>query len=181
MMTFTRREGGPGEDLRSLLFTAERGGPPTTAGIRGVVVDVAVEAGVDTVAGFADGSARYLNHADATIVWEAQDATIGARVAALLAATEPVLAVAGPFDGAVPPPPSEGQAQVAVLAPAGVLVGRGPYDALTADAVAGPVIGAAFELMVTLMQGTAAGQPAAPHEGREGREGGEGGERPAGG
>lgn len=150
-MTFTRRDGGPGGDLRALLFTADRGGPPTPAGIRGVVVEVAVDGGVDTVAGFADGSARYLNHAGATIVWEAQEASIGDLVAALLAAAEPVLAVAGPMDGAVPDPPSGGLAQVAVLAPAGVLVGRGPYDGLAGDAVAGPVIRAAFELMVALM------------------------------
>lgn len=171
-MTFTRRDGGPGGDLRALLFTADRGGPPTPAGIRGVVVEVAVDGGVDTVAGFADGSARYLNHAGATIVWEAQEPTIGRLVAALLAAAEPVLAVAGPMDGAVPDPPSGGLAQVAVLALAGVLVGRGPYDGLAGDAVAGPVIRAAFELMVALMGRTTAGERAAA---------GEGGADPAGG
>lgn len=171
MMTFTRRDGGDG-DLRTLLFTADRGGPPTPAGIRGVVVDVAVEAGTDTVAGFADGSARYLNHAGATIVWEAQDPAIDALVGALLAAAEPVLAVAGPMDGTVPAPPAGGEAQLAVLAPAGVLVGRGPYEALAGDAVAGPVIRTAFELMVALMGYAGPGGSHAPDEGGEDPAGG---------
>lgn len=166
MMTFHRREGPAGDELRALLFTADRGGPPSGPGIRGVVVDVAVEAGVDTVAGFADGSARYLNHAGAVIVWEAEDASVSPRVAELLAAAEPVLAIAGPIDDAVPPPPGPEHAQIAVLAPDGVLVGTGPYAALAADAIAGPVLRAAYELMVALMGVTAparaADSPPAP-------------------
>ena len=163
MMAFHRREGAAGEELRTLLFTAERGGPPTGAGIRGVVVDVAVEAGVDTVAGFADGSARYLNHAGAVVVWEAEDTSVSPRVAALLAAAEPVLAIAGPIDGSVPPPPGSELAQIAVLAPDGVLVGMGPYAALAADAIAGPVLRAAYELMGALMALTAgASAPGSP-------------------
>jgi len=52
--------------------------PPEDAQhVRGVVVDVGFDAGTDTLAGFEDGTARYLNQGGGGIVWETPDETIG--------------------------------------------------------------------------------------------------------
>ena len=53
--------------------------------VRGVVVDVGFDAGTDTLAGYEDGTARYLNQAGGGIVWETADETIGASIEALIA------------------------------------------------------------------------------------------------
>jgi hypothetical protein len=148
--------------LRDLLFQPDRGGADTAAGVRGVVVDVALDQGVDTVAGFADGTARYLNHSGAAVIWEAPDLDVAARVEVLLAAAAPILDLAGPIDGGSPTPPAAGYAQVAVLAGDAVHTGAGPFEALARDPLGGPVIRAAFELMTLLMERSSRGEPDGP-------------------
>jgi hypothetical protein len=138
--------------LRDLLFLPGRGGAGTPAGVRGVVVDVGLDEGVDTVAGFGDGTARYLNHSGAAVVWEAPDQDVAARVEALLVAAGPILEVTGPIDGATPAPPAAGLAQLAVLTGDAIHTGVGPFDALARDPLGGPVIHAALDLMTLLVQ-----------------------------
>lgn len=140
-------------ELRALLFAPGRGAEAAVDGIRGVVVEVEVDgAGVDTVAAFADGTARYLNHSGAAVVWEADDQVIRARVLALINAAAPVRTVAGPADEAEPPRPGPGMALIAVLTDEHPMLGIGPFDALAADPVGGPVLRAAFDLMTGLME-----------------------------
>jgi hypothetical protein len=52
--------------------------------IKGVVIQVPMESGVDVLAAYADGTARYVNHSGKTIVWEITDATITAIIRKLL-------------------------------------------------------------------------------------------------
>jgi hypothetical protein len=60
--------------------------PPDDARrVRGIVVDVGFDAGIDTLAAYEDGTARYLNQAGGGIVWETADETIGAAIGALAA------------------------------------------------------------------------------------------------
>ena len=54
--------------------------------VRGVVVDVGFDAGIDTLAGYEDGTARYLNQGGGGIVWETADETVGATIKSLLQA-----------------------------------------------------------------------------------------------
>lgn len=94
------------------------------------------------------------------IIWEAiEDAEVAAKVAALLAAAVPVVELAGPIDAPVPVVPLRGAAPVAVLCTKGIPTGRGPYEALSGDPVAGPVSKAAFKLMTTLMARAEATRP----------------------
>jgi hypothetical protein len=148
--------------LRDLLFLPGRGGTGTATDVRGVVVDVALDQGVDTVAGFADGTARYLNHSGAAVIWEAPDPDVAARVEVLLAAAAPILDIAGPIDGGSPAPPAAGHAQVAVLAGNTVHTGTGPFEALARDPLGVPVIRAALELMTLLTERSSRGAPDGP-------------------
>jgi hypothetical protein len=148
--------------LRDLLFLPGRGGTGTATDVRGVVVDVALDQGVDTVAGFADGTARYLNHSGAAVIWEAPDRDVEARVEALLTAAAPILRAAAPIDGAVPAVPRSGHAQVAVLTTDAIHTGTGPFEGLARDPLGGPVIRAAFELMTLLMERSSRGEPDGP-------------------
>jgi hypothetical protein len=126
--------------------------PDDARHVRGVVVDVGFHAGTDTLAGFEDGSARYLNQGGGGIVWETEDQTISAAIQALIAAGQAVADRSGPLDGPRPPVPPAGGASIWLLTDGGIHLGTGPFGALAADSLGGPVIGAATELMRLLIE-----------------------------
>jgi hypothetical protein len=120
--------------------------------VLGVVVDMGLEDGLDTLAGFADGSARYLNHSGSAIAWEVPDMAIGQLVRQLLDAASTVVAMGAPLEGERLPPPSRGHTMLSVLTRGGIYVGAGPIQAISDDPRGGPVISAATELLQTLVQ-----------------------------
>ena len=118
----------------------------------GVVVEVALEEGVDLLAAYADGTARYYNYSGAGVIWERPDASLDTDVQALLASTEPILRVIGPWEGPRPAEPPAGQVRLNMLAPGGLFFGQADFDTLARDPMAGPAIGAATRLMQALVQ-----------------------------
>ena len=126
--------------------------PEDARHVRGVVVEVGFDAGTDTLAGFEDGTARYLNQGGGGIVWETQDETIGAAIGALLATGQAVAERSGPLDGPRPPVTPAGGASIWLLTDGGIHLGTGPFGALAADGLGGPVIAAATELMRMLIE-----------------------------
>jgi hypothetical protein len=93
----------------------------------GVVLDLPVNGGVDTLAGYEDGSARYINHAGSIIVYDGDDPTIKAIVNALIELSAPLLQFAGVWEGARPPLRS-GRARISLLTAQGLHFGEGPAD-----------------------------------------------------
>jgi len=120
--------------------------------VLGVVVDMGLVDGLDTLAGFDDGSARDLNHTGTAIVWEVPDMAIGQLVRQLLDAAAIVVAMGGTLDGERLPPPARGHTMLSVLTRGGIYVGTGPIEAISEDPRGGPVIAAATELLQTLVQ-----------------------------
>jgi hypothetical protein len=120
--------------------------------VLGVVVDMGLDEGLDTLAAFADGSARYLNHSGSAVVWEVPDMAVGQLVRALLGEAAIIVAMGGPLDGPRFPPPAPGSTMISVLTRGGIYLGAGPIDAITADPRGGPVIAAASELLALLVQ-----------------------------
>ncbi len=136
--TLARQTGvDPGEDAKAVL---------------GVVVDMGLDDGLDTLAGFADGSARYLNHSGAAIVWEVPDMAIGQLVRALLDEAAIIVTMGAPLDGPRLPPPPRGHTMLSVLTRAGIYVGAGPVQAISEDPRGGPGSQAATELLQVLVQ-----------------------------
>jgi hypothetical protein len=120
----------------------------------GVVVEVALEDGLDIVAAYADHTARYLNFSGAAIVWERPDESLDAAIDSLLAAGRMVAAQIGPHEGPRPPAPPSGQVRISMLVPSGLHFGQGPFEALSGDPLGGPVIAAAMQLMQSLITRT---------------------------
>lgn len=112
---------------------------------------MAVSDGLDTLAAYADGTARYLNYSGKILVWEAEDREIDALIRALLGTATPVVAQIGPWAG-VRPPLQPGLLRVSMLCAGGLYFGEGPVEALTADPMAGPLITAAARLLQALTQ-----------------------------
>ena len=138
--------------------------PPqeTARRIQGVVVEVALDGGLDLVAAYADHSARYLNHAGGGIIWEGDDAGINKVIDALLAVGQGIVDQIGLWDGARPPAPPTGSVRINMLTFGGLYFGQGEFEALAKDPMGGAAIGTAFALMQALIaKQTAAGSATA--------------------
>jgi hypothetical protein len=125
--------------------------PEEAKRVYGVVVDVPMKSGFDTLAAYEDRSARYLNFSGAAIIWDAPDSRMDHHVRELLAAGQALAQRIGPWEDTRPPLPPR-QARISLLTPSGLHFGQGPFEALAQDAMAGPVIAAATGLMQALIQ-----------------------------
>ncbi len=119
--------------------------------VYGVVVEVALPEGLDIVAAYEDGSARYFNYSGAAVIWEHPDGSLDELVEELLEAGRIVVAQIGPWEDERPGPPPDGQARISMLTPSGIHFGQAPLEALTGDPMGGRVIGAAVSLMQELI------------------------------
>jgi hypothetical protein len=117
----------------------------------GVVLDVPVQDGLDTLAGYEDGTARYLNYSGKIIVWESADEQISTLITDLHQAAHQILIHAGPWDGPRPPLPP-GQSRVSLLTPSGIHFGQAHLDDLMQDRFAAPVFHTGVLLMQALMR-----------------------------
>ena len=125
--------------------------PEEAKHVYGVVVDVPVESGLDTLAAYEDHRARYVNFSGAVIIWEAPDSTMNSHIDKLLSAGQKLASLIGPWEGSRPPlAPS--QARISLLTPSGLHFGQAPLAALLQDGMAAPVLAAATGLMKALIQ-----------------------------
>lgn len=123
----------------------------------GMVVEVAMEEGLDLLAIYADGSARYYNYSGSGIVWDMPDEEVGRKINAILEQGRKILQHIGPWEGDRPPAPATGKARINLLTSHGLYFGEAPQMALFNDPLAGPTMYAMLDMMQTLMRRT---QPA---------------------
>jgi hypothetical protein len=121
--------------------------PPAAEAKRvlGVVIDMPVSGGWDTLAAYEDGSCRYLNFSGAATVCEAGDRQISAQIDQLMLPARVIVAQIGPWDGARPPL-TAGHARLSFLCPSGLHFGQGEISQIMAagkavDALLGAGIG----------------------------------------
>lgn len=131
--------------------------PPETAQkVLGVVLEVWMDKGLDLLAAYDDGSARYVNYSHAAIIWDAPnaDAAIEERLRQLLAVGQAVAPRIGPWEGKGrrPEPPPYGQIRLNMLTPSGVHFGQGEFAALSGDPMGAALINAGTSLMQTLTE-----------------------------
>jgi hypothetical protein len=144
----------PEPPMRDTLFTETRflgwAPPVDTKQVWGVVVEVGLQGGLDLLAAYADHTARYYNYSGAGVVWDHPDAPIDA----LLACGQTICDRIGPWEGARPAPPPNGQVRINLLTPSGLHFGQGPFELLSQDSLGGPALAAATALMQGLIAKT---------------------------
>ena len=113
----------------------------------GVIVEVSMEEGLDVIAAYSDGSARYINYSGKIIALEAPTEQSDALIDDLLNAGHEVVQKIGPWDKERLSFPPAGQVRLTFLVTDGLYFGQGPFDVLAEDPMGGPVIHAAAELM----------------------------------
>jgi hypothetical protein len=142
------------QHLQAWHVLRELGVQPEAAGAKrvlGVVLEVALEQGNDTLAAYRDLSARFMSHSGKTIVWEARDPQIDAHIDQLLNAGQHVAEKIGPWTEPRHAPPTNGNVRVNLLTPSGLHVGEGPFTAFARSPTGGPVIALGAKLMGALI------------------------------
>lgn len=120
--------------------------------LMGVVIEAGLEDGLDTLAAYEDGSARYINYTGKVVVWDTQTVESEALINELFDAGTAVVNNIGAWDGPRRPAPASGNIRLNFLVSDGLYFGEGPFDVLQKDEMGGPVIKAAVKLMSYLIQ-----------------------------
>jgi hypothetical protein len=119
--------------------------------IQGVVVEVALDRGLDIIAAYVDGSARYFNYSGAAIVWDIHDAEIDRLVTELLTVGQSLVEVSEPWDGPRPSAPPIGMVRINALTFEGLYFGQGSFQTVSQDGLGGLALRGAFDLMQALV------------------------------
>lgn len=122
--------------------------------VLGVVLEIQLDGGLDTLAAYADHSARYINHGGKIIIWDTPEPPINACIDELLSAGQRVADAIGPWEGPRQAPPPKSYARVNMLTPSGLHFGEAPFATLAADPVSAPIINAGTKLMQALIERT---------------------------
>ncbi|HET9219662.1 MAG TPA: hypothetical protein VFR18_21955 [Terriglobia bacterium] len=125
--------------------------PDEAKHVYGVVVDVPMQSGFDTLAAYKELNARYINFNGGAIIWDAPDSRMDDHIRTLLTAGQDLAKLIGPWEGERPPL-TTGQARISLLTPSGLHFGQAPFETLAQDAMGGPIIAAATRLMQALIE-----------------------------
>ena len=136
----------------------------------GTIIEVRLAEGLDTLAVFSDGGARYINHSGKMAIVEGETKAFAKEIEAVLAASTPIVAAIGPWDKARIQAPPKGNIRMTFLVSDGLYFGEGPMEAMQQEQMAAPLIQAATSLLLKLVDKTTdseqdgAGQPATRSE-----------------
>lgn len=112
-----------------------------------VIVEVGMDEGLDVLASFQDGTARYLNHSGNMIIWETTTADSNDLTKRLFDESSKVVQQIGPWDKARRPQPAKGNARISFLVSDGLYFGEAPLNTLFSDPLAAHALQAATALM----------------------------------
>src|SRR5262245_20054863 len=84
--------------------------------------------GLDIIAAYKDGSARYYDFSGAGIVWEHPDASLDPSTNPLIEVGDQVVNHIGVWNQPRPPAPARDYARISFLTPSGLHFGEGPFE-----------------------------------------------------
>ena len=87
-----------------------KGHNPKKKELLGVIIEVGLDEGLDVLASFSDGTARYINQTGKMIIWETTDETSNKLTQDLFTKSEEIVKQIGPWDKARRPHPTKGTA-----------------------------------------------------------------------
>ncbi|MBK7353810.1 MAG: hypothetical protein IPI97_12370 [Nitrosomonas sp.] len=130
--------------LRSL------GENPPAKVLLGVIAEVSLADGLDTLAAYSEGGVRYINHTGELVISEGPT-DLAPHVQKLLAASEPVVARIGPWKQPRRSPPKSDNVRLTFLVSDGLYFGEGLMSIMQHEEMAGPVIQCATTLLQTVV------------------------------
>lgn len=122
----------------------------------GVVVEVGLGGGIDTLAAFVDGGVRYINQSGKMAIFEGPLADLQPSVKNLMQSSATLVAQLSPSQRARQPPPTKGNLRLTFLVSDGLYGGEGSFGAMQRNELAAPVVAAAQALLLKVVElGTA--------------------------
>jgi hypothetical protein len=122
----------------------------------GVIVEVPLDQGLDTLAAYADGRVRYLNQSGSASLFEGGPPEVEVKAKELVAVSESLINAIGPWDKERLPPPASGNVRMTFLVSDGLYFGEGPFEMLAQDSMGGPVLAKAGELLNAVVDASSA-------------------------
>ena len=113
----------------------------------GVIVEVPLRQGLDTLAAYRDGRVRYLNQSGKIAVFEGGPPEVETLADELILVSQNLVNAIGPWDKRRLPPPRAGNVRLTFLVSDGLYFGEGPFQALQNDPLGGPVLAKATQLL----------------------------------
>lgn len=113
----------------------------------GVIVEVRLDGGLDVLAAYADGRARYINHTGKVAVFEAAPAELAAKAQETVEFAKVAVHQIGPWDMPRLPAPKLGNVRLTFLVSDGLYFGEGPFNIMQDEPMAAPIIQKAGELL----------------------------------
>jgi len=131
--------------------TLAAGAPVPARQYLGTIIEVRLAEGLDTLAVFADGGARYINYSGKMVVVEGIPSPFAAEINQVIEASQPIVAAIGPWDKERLPPPAEGNIRMTFLVSDGLYFGEGPMSVMQQEPLASPLVSAATKLLLKLI------------------------------
>jgi hypothetical protein len=140
--------------VRALAYNRLRlaGEPVPPKKLLGVIVELPLERGLDVLAAFSDGGVRYLNQSGKVAIFDGEDSPVGRLAKDVLSASQPIVDRIGPWDKQRLAPPKAGNVRLTFLVSDGLYFGEGPYPMMQKDAMAGPVLSTAVQLLLKVTE-----------------------------
>lgn len=121
-----------------------------------VIVEVGLDEGLDVLASFNNGTARYINQAEKILIWETTDETSNKLTQELFSNSGQVVNRIGPWDEPRKPHPQKGNARISFLVSGDLYFGEAPMNDLFNDPIAGPALSSATALLRYITEKSAA-------------------------
>jgi len=129
------------------------GHKPDKKELLAVIVEVGLDGGLDVLASFNNGTARYINQTGKILVWETTtDDKANELTKDLFLKGQDIVNQIGPWDKARKPHPTKGNVRITFLVSDGLYFGEGPMNVLFNDALANPALTVATQLMQFLTE-----------------------------
>ena len=125
----------------------------------GTIIEVRLPGGLDTLAVFADGGARYINQSGRMVVVEGKPNPFDNEIAKVIEGSVPIVAAIGPWDKDRLPAPKQGNLRMTFLVSDGLYFGEGPMGAMQRNQMAAPLIAAGTTLLLKLVNKTTDSKP----------------------
>lgn len=113
----------------------------------GTIIEMPLPEGLDVLATFSDGSIRYINKSGKMVFIEQELPALKMVMTQLLEASQKVVDKIGPWTKARLPPPVAPYVRLTFLVSDGLYFGEGPNALFARDALAGPVLKHAADLL----------------------------------
>ncbi len=124
--------------LKILAYNRQlsKGHKPDKKELLAVIIEVGLDDGLDVLASFKDGTARYINQTGKMIIWETTNETSNRLTQDLFQKSQEIVKQIGVWDKPRRPHPAKGTARITFLVSDGLYFGEGPENIIFNDPLA---------------------------------------------